>query len=74
MTWEVANEPHTSDYFETNWEGKTLGDQSYTPSKATTGGLVAAFVCRAAALLKGLAPQQLVASGVPQGTPAKYSY
>jgi hypothetical protein len=64
MTWEVANEPHTSDNFETDWEGRALGDQAYTPRKATTGGLVAGFICRAATLLKGLAPQQLIASGV----------
>jgi hypothetical protein len=64
MTWEVANEPHTSDYFEYNNDGQTLGDRKARISKYSTGALAGGFICKAAAFLKSAAPRQLIASGV----------
>jgi hypothetical protein len=70
MTWEVANEPHTSDGFESSNDGQTLGDRKARLSKYSIGALAGDFICRAATFLKRAAPRQLVTSGLhtcPEG-------
>jgi hypothetical protein len=63
MTWEVANEPHTQDNFETDNNGALLGDMSLRVDATNVGGLCAQWICRAAEFIKTLDSRHMVASG-----------
>ena len=68
MTWEVANEPHTSDNFEAINNGVVLGDMALRIDATDVGGLCAQWICRAAAYIKSLDSNHMVASGAAQCT------
>jgi hypothetical protein len=63
MTWQIANEPHTSDNFEKAGHDQVYGDRRTRLSRNNVGGLTGNFLCMAAQFLKQEAPKQLVATG-----------